>query len=135
MIIIYKVTIWIKKKIQKECWYISIYDFFLSFLAKIEYRDIIGIDEPPDEGKDTETIERRLFYIHPTQKENKLEKMTLHIKATKTEMLHLWSELKDKINKGKIKFLDVKKKGRGAIHKFVCLEYVTSMVRVERYNK
>jgi hypothetical protein len=49
-------------------------------LTKIEYRDIIGIDEPPDEGKDTETIERCLFYIHPTQKENKLEKKTLHIK-------------------------------------------------------
>ena len=106
--------------------------FFLSFLAKIEYRDIIGIDEPPDEGKDTETIERCLFYIHPTQKHNKLEKKTLHIKTTKTEMLHLWSELKDKINKGRITFLDVKKRGGGAIHKFVCLEYVTSMVRVER---
>ena len=40
--------------------------------------------------------------------------MTLHIKATKTEMLHLWSELKDNINKGRIKFLDVnKKKGGG----------------------
>ena len=39
--------------------------------------------------------------------------MTLHIKATKTEMLHLWSELKDKINKGKIKFLDVKKRAGG----------------------
>lgn len=83
--------------------------FFLSFLAKIEYRDIIGIDEPPDEGKDTETIERRLFYIHPTQKENKLEKKTLHIKTTKTEMLHLWSELRDNVNQGIIKCLELKK--------------------------
>ena len=85
---------------------------FLSFLDKIEYHDIIGIDQPPDEGKDTETIKRRLFYIHPTQKENKLEKKTLHIKATRTEMLHLWSELKDKIDKGMIKCLELKK-GRG----------------------
>jgi len=69
---------------------VYIYDFFLLFLAKIECHDIIGIDQPPDEGKDTETIKRRLFYIHPTQKENKLEKKTLHIKATKTEMLHLY---------------------------------------------
>ena len=78
-------------------------------IAKIEYRDIIGIDQPTDEGKDTETIKRRLFYIHPTQKENKLEKKTLHIKATRTEMLHLWSELKDKIDKveGRAKYVVV----------------------------
>ena len=85
------------------CWYASVNYISLSFLAKIEYRDIIGIDQPPDEGKDTETIKRRLFYIHPTQKGNKLEKKTLHIKTTKTEMLHLLSELKDKIDNGMIK--------------------------------
>ena len=48
-------------------------------------------------------------------------------------MLHLWSELKDTINKGRIKFLDLKIKGGGGQYtNFVCLEYVTSMVRVER---
>ena len=86
-----------------KCIYMPPWLIFLSFLlAKIEYQDIIGIDIPKDE-ENKETINRNVYYIRPTQKENKLEKKQLHITGSKSEMLQLCSDVNEKIHKGMAK--------------------------------
>jgi hypothetical protein len=50
-----------------------------------------------------ETINRNVYYIRPTQKENKLEKKQLHITGSKSEMLQLCSDVNEKIHKGMAK--------------------------------